>query len=220
MTHQNNLIFGRDKNTGKLYPYNYNDGSMDVYIQDQNTELVNFVLHQDQNDVVLAEHATINSNTIELQAGHNFVVGNTITLLQDTQFYQGTVTNVAVNTITLDTPIDKQFRTDRDYTATRGITNMNVDGSSTSQIFHIFPPVNQSWDITQLGIFLNDNVSMDDTKFGGIAALTNGIVLRQKNHVYNNVGNIKRNGDLKIAGCVVVYKEKVGGGQDSMSAVC
>lgn len=46
------------------------------------------------------------------------------------------------------------------------------------------------------------------------------IVLRQKNSIYNNIGNVKRNGDLKLFGCDVTYKEKTGGGEDTMSAIC
>ena len=217
---QSVLIFGRDIETGKPMPISYNRGAFDVYLQDQNTELVNWLAHQDLNDIVLAEHASVDSKTIELQAGHNVVAGNLISLLQDTKFYQGIVTNVAVNTITLDTPIDKQFRADRDYIATRGTYNMAVDGSGTSQYFHIMPPPASLWDITQLGVFINDDASMDDTKLGGIAAITNGIVLRQKNSVYNNIGNVKRNGDLKLFGCNVTYTEKTGGGEDTMAATC
>lgn len=217
---QQALIMGQDEITKKWLPIRYNRGALDVYIQDQNSELVNWLVHQDLNDIVLAEHATVDSRTIELQAGHNVVTGNLISLLQDTKFYQGIVTNVNVNTITLDTPIDQQFRTDRDYTATRGNANLAVDGSGTSQYFHVQPPPASSWDITELVVYMTDDATMDDTKLGGIAAVTNGMVVRKKNTVYNNIGNIKSNGNLKAVGCDVVYAEKSGGGEYSMQGVC
>ena len=218
---QKSLMCGRDPNDGLLKPYNYNRGAMDVYLQDQNTELVTWLLHKDLNNIVLASNANIDSKTITLQAGHNVVAGNIVSLLQSDKFYQGIVTNVNVNIITLDTPIDKQFRSDREYIATRGTANMAVNGSVTSQIFHITPPQNQSWDITQIGIFINDNDNMDDTKLGGIAAISNGIVIRKKNSTqYNNIGNVKANGDLKLFGCTIEYTPKTGGGEDTMSGVC
>ena len=220
--HQVTLICGRDLSSGEPVPFANNRGALDVFIQDQNSEIVNWIMHQDLNDIVLLEHATVNSRTIEVQntPAHNIVVGNIISLLQDTKFYQGFVTAVSGTTITLDTPIDKQFRSDRDYTATRGTANLAVDGSVTSQIFHAKPPSNQSWDITELVVYMIDNAAMDDTTIGGIAAVTNGIVLREKNGVYNNIGNIKKNGDLKAAGCSVLYAEKVGGGEYSVQSVC
>ena len=222
MVHQQVLIFGRNHLTGELVPFSNNRGALDVFVQDQNTELVNWLMHQDLNDIVLLEHATINSRTIEVQnvPAHNIVVGNVISLLQDTKFYQGIVTNVSGATITLDTPIDKQFRSDRDYYAARGTINLAVNGSVTPQSFHVKPPSNSTWDIKQLGIFINDDNKMDDTTFGGISAVTNGIVLREKNSIYNNLGNIKRNGDLKLFGCDVNYKEKVAGGEDTMQGTC
>ena len=218
--HQNVLIMGRDRETDSVMPIAFNQGALDVYIQDQNSELINWLMYNELNDVELAVTTTVDSNEIELEAGHNVVVGNVIALLQNSKSYQGFVTNVAVNTITLDSPLDKQFRADRDYTAVRASANVAVDGSATRVIFHAFPPCGIKWDITQIGVYIIDDAKMDDTLLGGIPAVTNGIVLRESDGTYNNIGNIKSNGDFKLFGCDVVYKEKVAGGEDTMKAIC
>lgn len=214
------LIHGKDQATNTPKPLAYNRGAMDVFVQDQNTRIVNWVLHQVLNNIVLAQHTTVNTNTMVLQAGHNLVNGNIVSLLQGIKFFQGLVTNVNVNTITLDRPFDAQFRADRVYIATRGNPNAAVDGSGTTVVFRSAPPQASQWDLTQLVVYFIDNAAMDDTTLGGIAAVTNGLVLRKKNDTYLNIGNIKKNGDFKAAGCEVVYAEKVGGGQFSAQAIC
>lgn len=224
MVHQQVLIFGRDSASGLLEPFANNRGALDVFIQDQNSPIVNWVLHQDLNDIQLLQHTTIDSKTIEVSntPAHNIVVGNVISLLQDTIFYQGFVVNVSGTTITLDSPLDSQFRIDRpNLVSIRGNTNAAVNGAATTAIFHATPPNNQKWDLTQLIVYIVDDVNgMDDTTLGGIAAVTNGLVLRKKNTVYDNIGNVKKNGDFKTVGCNIEYLIKVGGGETSMNAVC
>jgi hypothetical protein len=39
---------------------------------------------------------------------------------------------------------------------------------------------------------------MDDSLFGGITALTNGVVLRQNNGVMTNIWNVKSNGEFGL----------------------
>jgi hypothetical protein len=219
MVNQKNLIFGRDGSDGLAKPYKYNQGAMDVYIQDQTTQIVTSVLSQDLETLALAEPAIINSNNITIQAGHSVAAGDVISISQYPNFYQGIVLNVAVNTITLDTPLDKAFTTGA--TIIRGNLNLNVNGNVTPVIFHSKPPGNQQWDITQLVVYIIDDAAMDDTTLGGLAGgVSKGIVLRKRNAVYDNIGNAKCHGDLKALGCDVVYATKVGGGEYSMQSIC
>ena len=192
--------------------------SVDVALQDQNSPIVNWILHNDLETLTLAANTIVDQNTITLQAGHSTVVGNIINLLGNNSFYQGTVTNVAGNTITLDIPVDHVFLT-TDH-ITRGNGNANVDGSGTRVLFHGHPPPGQLWDITYFSIVMLDDAAMDDSKFGSLAALTNGLCLRKKNNVYDNIGVAKNNLDFKAQGCNVTYWEKSGGGEYSIQAVC
>jgi len=76
--------------------------------------------------------------------------------------------------------------------------NMAVDGSSTPKTFGITNYFNQPVDITKILIHITDGTAMDDALFGGITALTRGILLRIKHAdgTYTNLWNAKSNGQI------------------------
>lgn len=65
-----------------------------------------------------------------------------------------------------------------------------------------------------------DNADMDDTKFGGITALTRGIVLRKKksDNTYLNFFNVKDNGSLGDLSVKKEYASKAGSGLYGLTA--
>ena len=69
-------------------------------------------------------------------------------------------------------------------------------------------------DITRIMGTIIDGVAMDDGKFGGIDALTNGIVLRLNNGVISNHWNAKTNGDLGLICFDSAYTEKAPAGEN------
>ena len=81
-------------------------------------------------------------------------------------------------------------------------------------IFQIGPVgVGNDIDLTRLSGYLQDGTAMDDAKFGGIAALTNGIVLRRNNGFIENIWNAKTNADLALICCgQFAYTEKAPAG--------
>lgn len=195
--------------------------SIDVFIQDQNSPIVNVLMHQDLGSVTLASSTVINSRTIELEAGHGASATEQIYLLEDDQFYQGVITNVAVNTLTMDILMDKVFTTAA--VGVRANPDMSVDGSSTPITFHIKPPPDvPAWDITQVSISIVDNQDMDDTTFGALAALTNGVLLRKNlgNGTYTNIGSAKTNGELRLFCEADEYAARAGAGQYGFSVKC
>ena len=96
------------------------------------------------------------------------------------------------------------------------ITDMAVNGSVTTQVFQIGPVFGASTstiDITRVMGHMLDSTAMDDGKFGGITALTNGIVLRKNDGVISNLWNVKTNADLTLICDDFNYSEKAPGGQ-------
>ncbi|HOU76080.1 MAG TPA: hypothetical protein PK957_03080 [Candidatus Dojkabacteria bacterium] len=85
---------------------------------------------------------------------------------------------------------------------------MNIDGSSSKVIFDIKPSSKIKWHVNQIVLSMTDDTDMDSGKFGGIAALTKGIIVRRKNSVYFNTINAKTNGGLDLKGFVVKYDPK------------
>ena len=120
----------------------------------------------------------------------------------------------AGNVITLDTPVDIVLANASAVAAVT--TNMAVDGSSTTQIFQIGPTGPGSTaitDVTRIIGHMLDSTAMDDGKFGGMSALTNGIVLRKNDGVITNLWNAKTNADLALLCYEFSYSDKAPGGQ-------
>lgn len=212
MTQQNVIVSGR-KTDGLIRAIKTDEnGALDTYLQDQTTPIYNFYVKQLQNSATIATNTIIDTNTVILQAGHGFVTGNYISLLENNYVYQGKVTNVVTNTLTLEAPLDYAFTTSA--TVRRTTVTMNVDGSSTRQIFNIVPIAGQIWDIISIIFLMEDTDTMDTAKFGGITALTNGIVLRKKydaNH-YKNIFAIHSNGEFELCNGVTNYQAKAPSG--------
>ena len=111
--------------------------------------------------------------------------------------------------VTIDTPIDFNYSSGSITFAAN--YHMNVDGSTTPQIFQVGPigeSVDLELDITRIMGYLQDDVEMDDAKFGGITALTNGVVLRRNNKYMTNFWNAKSNGELALLTYDFEYAEK------------
>lgn len=184
-----------------------------VGVAEDPTDTVDLFLVRHDASFTLSANSTIFSRTIVATAGHGIVAGNTICLKEATYYYQGAVLNVSTNTITLDSPLDYAFTTA--CVASRGITNMNVNGSVTPQMFKVSPLGLQDgilWHINRIIVVITDGAPMDDSLFGGIAALTNGVVLRLVNGHSHNMFNIKSNGDWALRAYDVSYSDKAPAG--------
>lgn len=172
------------------------NGGIPVNLQDQHSPIVGLYMGQPLEDITLASDGAIGDRTITLTSGHSTAVGNYICLKENSRFFQGMVLNVATDVITLDSPLDYAFTTGA--SCHRMSIDMTVNGSVTPQEFQISPPAGTSWDVTKVVFHIEDSTTMDDGTFGGINALTNGIVLQSRNGIYKNEFNIKRNGDFSL----------------------
>ena len=165
----------------------------DNYIQDQYTDIVDRFLTQKLGTATLAAALEFDDRTIDLVAGHGFVVGNMIEIDDgDTKQYQSRVTVVAGNTITVTNPLCYAF--DTTATVKRVSHNGNVDGSVTPVTFTMAPPPGVDWDINILSVNMLDGTVMDDAKFGGLAAPIPGVVYRVVNENCNNIFTAVDNG--------------------------
>jgi hypothetical protein len=124
-----------------------------------------------------------------------------------------TITNVAGSVITWDRPIANDYTTAAEVREVT--TNMNVVGSLASPvIFEIDPPVGTIWQFTRVMLSITDQTAMDDAKFGGITALTNGVSLRATTEAGRTVvfANWKSNSDMKLDMYDVDYSTKAPSG--------
>lgn len=192
------------------------NGAIPVNIQDQHSRILDLDFIQVQAPpTTLIDNVTTGDLEINVTSTTGFVDGNTVGIFSsEGEFYFGKqVGAVAGNTITLDTPIDINYSSG--YNVITANHHMNVNGAITTQIFQIGPVGEGSSieiDVTRVMGYLQDNVAMDDALFGGINALTNGVVLRKNNGVMQNVWNVKTNGELGLLTYDTTYTSKAPSG--------
>jgi hypothetical protein len=186
-------------------------------VQDNNTErVVEFLFKRTINLITLSEPTEINSYTLKVEAGHNLVVNNYVALIEDGVPFQAKVLGVNTNTITLDSPFDRVYSVST--VGARTTIDMNVNGSTTPVIFNINPIQRAKWHINGVVIQITSTSAMDDSKFGGITALSKGLLLRHKNRHFYNISNVKSNGDFILRNYSVQYSDKAPAGVFGLKA--
>jgi hypothetical protein len=127
------------------------------------------------------------------------------------------VINVVANVITLNRPIDNDLLVGDDVVEID--FGMNDAGTLAAPVsFRVVPPASERWQITRLMTTMLDATAMDDGKFGGMAALTNGFVIRVvKNGEVSTLTHWNTNLDLKDDMFDVEYSSKAPAGQYGLS---
>jgi len=195
------------------------NGAVPVNIQDQHSEIIDLILHNQIDTIALNQTNSIDDRFIYINTSTTPDNTMIICLKEESAFYQASILSVSsiggdMYLIELDTPLDYAFTS-----ATYGelaTTNMAIDGSSTPVIFKVSPKGsrdNVSWDITRI-IFVMagtgigaQNDAPDDGDFGVTGVLTNGVVLRSINGITKNIFNVKRNGEFRLRAYDVEYTD-------------
>ncbi|GAG89592.1 unnamed protein product, partial [marine sediment metagenome] len=190
---------------------------VETYRQDLSTRAIDIKVNVILDDTLtLATTPTVNSYDYNLTAGHGVIIGDNLGILEQNgvpQIYTGFVLNVVGNVVTMDTPVPIAF-TPADASVLKINTSLNVDGSSVVVVANITNFFENAVDITRFIFHITDGTAMDDGTFGGIAALTRGIVLRKKlvSGNYINFWNIKTNGEFAELAYDVEYDPKAPAG--------
>jgi hypothetical protein len=191
--------------------------TQDVALQDQTTQPIHLTFNKLTQALTLVGTVAIDDTSITVTSDVEPTDGETVCIKKDDRFYQGHIVSHSANgddwDLVLDTPLDYNYSSP-DYVK-QSSTNMAVDGSSASQTFIISPKNLAStvqWDATMISIVITDGAEMDDAKFGGISALTKGVVLRQVDGYTKNIFNAKSNQDLKLVFHNFIYSDKAPAG--------
>lgn len=167
-----------------------------------NTRPIIAKFNQVQESTELSADATRDTYTIEVDDTTGFVDGRYIILFHPISKNFSFYTQIgapAGSVITLDTPLD--FSYPAGTFVDSSITNLHVDGSSTTQVFGLRgtgapPGVDITADVTRL-IFECETASpVSLAKFGDLTKLTRGLVLRRRDGNYQNIFNVKTNGEI------------------------
>ena len=123
------------------------------------------------------------------------------------------VTAVATNTLTLDGPLSNDYSTD----AVVEIVEPNIASTAgtlgSPVAYEAGPHGNQVWHLDRILLSMRCSTSPDDSKFGNLAALTNGVVLQYvRDDVVLAVSNWKSNDDMVDDMFDITYTTKAGAG--------
>lgn len=166
----------------------------------------------------LASDVSVGDTTLDVVSSVGFNIGDDIHLPtgESTGEFFFRITNIVATTFTLDMSIIRNI--DAGCPVEVISYSLNVVGSLTSPvIFNIAPPPGVIWQIARTLISITDSTTMDDGTFGGISALTNGIVIRSlKNGIFNNQVNWKNNGDIALTMYDVTYTSKAPAGENGL----
>jgi hypothetical protein len=192
---------------------NVTGNGLDVFIQDQTTELIDLRFIREDDTFTLAAPISVDDTTFTVTAGHSIIVGDVVELAEGKHLYQALALGVVGNVITIDCVFDRDFTIAA--SGVNGTGNMALDASGGTETFRVTPKnlVSTEWDIVRVIFAMTDDSSMDDGTFGGIAALTNGVVLRAHNSNDKNVFNVKTNGDFALRSFDAEYADRVPAGQ-------
>ncbi len=151
-----------------------------VFVQDQTTDPIDVRLSRTISETTIAVETVIDASTITLAPGHGTVIGNSlgiVNLLNSEVFFLGNALGIAGDVITVDSPVNQVYAVGSLVRV--GTNDINILGSlATPVIFSVRPIPGLIGDITRVIMEIQDNVAMDFSTFGGLAALTNGCVLR------------------------------------------
>jgi hypothetical protein len=204
-----NRFVGIKDSTGEEWKLEENK-AMPVNIQDQHTDSVDLDAHIDEALPSMTSDADLDDESITVDSVLGISQGQVIIIYEGTRFYQSLVVSVVGNDVNLASPLDSAFTT----AAVIHIAdwNLNVDGSSVTKIAHIFVPSAVKFDIYQINIAITDGAAMDSAKFGGISALTNGILFRAVNSRTKNLHLVVNNIGFSEQGFDISYDAKAPAG--------
>lgn len=188
------------------------NGSHDVYVQDQTTDIIDlyFIDHENAVELTLAEGASVDAKTVTVMDATGVTAGDAIEFTENAHVMQAVVLDVTGAVITFNAPLDKALTTA--CVCVAGKWDMVVDGSTTTKTYSVKPPSGVKWDITRIMIGMTASATMDDSKFGSLTALTNGIVLRRSDSSNHNIFVASDNGGLAERMYDAEYPDKVPAG--------
>lgn len=185
--------------------------AVDVYVQDQTTEIINQYMCNIKGTTTLTIDYPINTKVIVVASVTGAVVGDRINISENGRVFQSVIKNITGTTITMASPTDQALTTN----AVVCFAEWNIakaNGSVTPVTYRLKPPKGVLWHVTKINFSITDNVAMDDTKFGGLSELPNGLVFRVVDGYTKQLGVISNNAGFKDYGFEGYYNDKTGAG--------
>lgn len=192
------------------------NGAVDIHDADSHSVLINHFVHNPTGDTsVLNGSFDAGDRVIVVENSSSFTAGNHIDIRNGTKHihHWRVIVDVTGNNITIGAPLDYDFPDGS--IVNEGIANMNVDGSVTPVVFILTPQEDQVLHLLRMLVAMEHSTVADDSLFGNIPALTNGVVVRVSHDngtSFNTIATWHKNKDIKEDTFDVTYSDKAGGG--------
>lgn len=195
-------------------PYKTFKGAVNIHAAEVHTRLVNELFHLHTGIInTLAVDVNSGDTAIQLVNATGFPAGSVLQINDgqiETTF--PIITDLpGGNVLTLDRPLDFGYLTGNQVEIVHTDLRTTVGSLAAPVIHKIMPAPGEIWYINRIIITMTHTVEATDDKFGGITALTNGIVLRANvNGQFGSFTNWKTNGDIIGDMYDVRYSDKAG----------
>lgn len=187
-----------------------------VHDEDIDTVLVNQLAHE-HTAVSTTPTAAISpgDTSFTLTSAVGFATGDSLLITEglNSEIHLPKITDLTGAVATLDGPIDLPYTTAAEISLVK-VEMRDTVGSLASPVSYIVRPhTGVVWHLTRLNFAMVHNSAGDDSLFGNIPALTNGIVIRKvSNGIFTTLTNWKSNQDIKEDMFDVKYSDKAGPG--------
>lgn len=195
-------------------PYTTYMGAQNVHIDELHNQPVNELFHL-HTGVTSTIAAAVTAGDISVQVASDvaFTVGDVVQLNNgqiETTFPTITA-KLGGNILQFDRPLDFNYAIN-DIIEIVHTDLSTTAGTLAAPIIHrIQPEPDEIWFINRIILLMTHAVAATDDKFGGIAALVNGMVLRANiNGQFGSFTNWKTNGDIILDMYDVTYSDKAG----------
>ena len=179
------------------------DNGTDVNIQDQHTPLVITNFTNLESQTVTTAPIAKDDLIVPVADVGTAIIGDDLTIfdINSLRFTQFRIIAINALNITIDGLMDFDYPVGSFVDI--GNSNLAVNGAVTPVIFGIRNPpeapplgIKLSFDVTRIIFSCITDTAVDLIKFGDLAALTNGLMLRSTDGECYNIFNIKSNGGL------------------------
>lgn len=190
--------------------------ALDVYIQDQTSDIVDYYLCRTLLVLTLSDTTIIDNRNIIVTDATGVNVGTYICIQEAARAFQAQILSISGDTLKLDTPLDYNFSTSASIE--NRSPDLDVDGSGSPISAVLAPAPGVKWDVTRIIIVMRHSTAGADNLFGNLPSLTNGIVLRKSDGIHHTIFNAKNNGQLAERMYDVEYKPAIGTSDDATRA--
>ena len=190
-------------------------GAIDVHFAEVHNEVVNQLFNKHIGpSTTLTAVSAVGAIQVQVVNAAIFIVGDVVEIHNgNTETTFPIITSLpGGNIVVFDRPLDFAYAIGDDVDLLHTDLSTVAGTLAAPEIHEIKPPAGQIWYINRIILTMTHSIAADDGKFGGIAALTNGVILRAT--VSGQTGtftNWKTNEDIRLDMFDVVYNDKAGG---------